>query len=46
MLGKQRINNLCDGNCDKTFKNLLRSQEKNVKKTIIPVDKSKRIFSG
>lgn len=28
MLGKQRINNLSDGICDQTFKNLLRVQEK------------------
>jgi hypothetical protein len=31
MLGKQRLHNISDGICDKTFKNLLRGQEKVVK---------------
>jgi hypothetical protein len=34
MLGKQRLHNISDGICDKTFKNLLRGQEKVVKKKI------------
>lgn len=46
MLGKQRIHNLCDGNCETTFKNLLRGPEKMVTFLIIRALSSKGIQSS
>jgi hypothetical protein len=44
MLGKQRLYNLSDGICDKTFKNLLRGQDKVVKKIDYLAFSTKRLF--
>ena len=41
MIGKQKIHNLFDGNCDKTFKNLLRGQDKVVKLVLIQISPQK-----